>query len=491
MHRVARRLLIALFQSSPHRSVHRYRHTLVTRLPTTDFMFARALAQHHPPSPQQQKLTPPGKNTVQKSLLEFSGTKRKALNEISPQPNKNIPLPAVVTEQRAPRPQSTLISALANTNSFRDGRGSGLIELDGQVFDEAEFDDVGFEDWSDPVKPLQDMEMQAGSNKENPVVIDNDEDFFHDDIAWDEGFDSQAGNVEQQLPLTTIHSSPPIREGTADVPVIIEEDPLPKQVLQETVPPPSEVPPSAQPSSTIPPTPLIDLRKTLFPSSAPLSWSPSPIPPPRPTKQRTLPWRSNPERYDSPSQQSPFPPRRDYSQPISIVRNADKKRNISTMAMDAPPVDWDVLGFTEKDIFEREREARRREVERKNELARIGTEWIDQATRTAKQPVDAAEAVTVAGRRHKKNAGVDEKKKGPDKPERKQIAKLFLSQEQLSVRKMVVEQKKCVFFTGSAGIPLPPGDSMSMRSLLTMACLDRNWEIGVITRDYQCFEKAV
>jgi len=124
------------------------------------------------------------------------------------------------------------------------------------------------------------------------------------------------------------------------------------------------------------------------------------------------------------------------------------------MAMDTPPVDWDVLGLREKDIFEREREARRREVERKNELTRMGTEWIDQATtRPVKQSVDAAAAGTVAGRRHKKNVVVDEKWKGPDKPERKQIAKLFLSQEQLSVRKMVVEEKKSVFFTGSAGIP--------------------------------------
>ena len=124
------------------------------------------------------------------------------------------------------------------------------------------------------------------------------------------------------------------------------------------------------------------------------------------------------------------------------------------MAMDTSPIEWDVLGLTEKDIFEREREARRREVERKNELTRRGTEWIDQAmTTTVKQPVDMTGAAGVVGRRHKKNVGVEEKGKGPLKPERKQIAKLFLSQEQLSVRKMVVEEKKSVFFTGSAGIP--------------------------------------
>jgi hypothetical protein len=106
-------------------------------------------------------------------------------------------------------------------------------------------------------------------------------------------------------------------------------------------------------------------------------------------------------------------------------------------------VDWDVLGLSQKDIFEREVAARRAEMERKNEVMRRGTEWIDAPVKPAVERRKKHKSLVVEG---------DKEKKGV---ERKQIAKLFLSQEQLSVRKMVVEEKKSVFFTGSAG-PKPP-----------------------------------
>ena len=109
------------------------------------------------------------------------------------------------------------------------------------------------------------------------------------------------------------------------------------------------------------------------------------------------------------------------------------------MESTAAGVDWDVLGLSQKDIFERERAARRAEMEAKNEVVRRGTEWID------------APAKPMAERRKKQKTLVVEGEKKDKGVERKQIAKLFLSQEQLSVRKMVVEEKKSVFFTGSAG----------------------------------------
>jgi hypothetical protein len=108
--------------------------------------------------------------------------------------------------------------------------------------------------------------------------------------------------------------------------------------------------------------------------------------------------------------------------------------------MDTPAMDWDVLGLSQKDVFEHKVAARRAEMERKNEVMRRGTEWIDAPAK----PV-------VERRKKQKSLVVEGEKKGV---ERKQIAKLFLSQEQLSVRKMVVEEKKSVFFTGSAG-PTP------------------------------------
>ena len=106
-------------------------------------------------------------------------------------------------------------------------------------------------------------------------------------------------------------------------------------------------------------------------------------------------------------------------------------------------IDWDILGITEKDVFEQQKRERMEELQRKNEVARRGTEWIDQAP--------AQTAVTAPRRRSKKT---EEKPKGEQQKlvnERKPIAKVFLSQEQLSVRKLVVEDKKSVFFTGSAG----------------------------------------
>ena len=113
------------------------------------------------------------------------------------------------------------------------------------------------------------------------------------------------------------------------------------------------------------------------------------------------------------------------------------------MTMQHSSVDWDVLGITEKDVFERQKRERMEELQRKNQVARLATEWIDQPP--------AQNAVT-APRRHARKA--EEKPNvGQQKPvnERKPIAKVFLSQEQLSVRKLVVEDKKSVFFTGSAG----------------------------------------
>jgi hypothetical protein len=380
-------------------------------------MFARALAQAPPPS-SQPKRSPA---TVQKPL-DFGGPKRKAFDELDESPNK-LPLAQPVADN-VPM-ESGLMSALTKGDSFRER----MVEVDGVgMIDMAEFDDDGWQDWSDLVPPKQSQQQAAGS-KGNPVVVAEEEDFFKSDIEWDE-FDSQGGNAGP----TTMRSSPPVQQNTAPAPL---EDPVPPQLQteKENMTPP--LPPSSHPQSSLrslppAPPPPADLAKTLFPSSAPIPWSSSPDPPPppqRPLIKRTLPWQSNNKRV-----------------PSAPTRSLSTKRSISSMAMEsaAPTgVDWDVLGLSQKDIFEREVAARRAEMERENEVMRRGTEWIDAPVKPAVERRKKHKSLVVEG---------DKEKKGV---ERKQIAKLFLSQEQLSVRKMVVEEKKSVFFTGSAG-PKPP-----------------------------------
>jgi hypothetical protein len=119
------------------------------------------------------------------------------------------------------------------------------------------------------------------------------------------------------------------------------------------------------------------------------------------------------------------------------------------MAMEtsSTAVDWDVLGLTEKDVFERTRQERLQELQRKKpDEMRRGTEWIDQ-------PVAQGPVAALAGRRRKRT----EEGKGLQQPskaalnERKALAQVFLSEEQKNVKKLVVEDRKSVFFTGSAG----------------------------------------
>jgi hypothetical protein len=115
------------------------------------------------------------------------------------------------------------------------------------------------------------------------------------------------------------------------------------------------------------------------------------------------------------------------------------------MAMETASVDWDVLGLTEKDIFEKKKMERLDELKRKAEEAKRGMEWLDQA--------QAAPAPAPRRRKRTEDAIKPiQKQQNKLVGDRKPLAKVFLSQEQLSVRKLVVEDKKSVFFTGSAGI---------------------------------------
>jgi hypothetical protein len=107
-------------------------------------------------------------------------------------------------------------------------------------------------------------------------------------------------------------------------------------------------------------------------------------------------------------------------------------------------VDWDVLGLNEKDFFARKKQERVDELRVKQEEAKRGMEWIDQAPAAA--PLAAARR-----RKIKTEDPALKQEKSKLVGDRKPLAKVFLSQEQLNVRKIVVEDKRSVFFTGSAG----------------------------------------
>lgn len=412
-------------------------HTLVINTPAS--MFARACEDHKLTSSQQN----PSAQPVQKTLDFRGGVKRKALDAVE-DTNKRT------SKDFTPARGTGLIAALTKRNSFLETNGQVMI--DGEVFDEADFDDIGMSDWETSPKSIQPAkEITPVAN--NSVVVDVEEDYFKDDdLDWD-------------VSLHTVRSSPPTASALAATQLAAPTPAsLPPEVVQnkENTFPPPPAPTVTEPQS---------LSKLIFPSSEPLPWSSSPAierqaaPPPK----RTLPWVAHPNRYGEPKTQS-YDLKGQKSKIKSIVRE-EKSRGISTMAMEHPSIDWDVLGITEKDVFERQKRERMEELQRKKEVARRGTEWIDQA------PVQTA--ITAPRRRSKKT---EEKPKGEQQKlvdQRKPIAKVFLSQEQLSVRKLVVEDKKSVFFTGSAGSPHKIGNANS-----------RYWKICVVERDYQCLEKG-
>jgi hypothetical protein len=369
-------------------------------------MFARAVQDHERSSSQTTSLkqTPP---TVQKKL-EFGGLKRKVLDVIDDSNKRTSPdrLPVELKQKGV-----DLIQAVTQTDSFMEKKSQ--IVLDDEVFNEADFedfDDIALDDWEIPAsaQPVVTGKEIVGSVKSNPVIV-QEEDYFNDDddMDWDS-------------PLPAIN----------DIAMTNKEN---------TFPPPAK----QAPPTTTEPAPPCSLGKTLFPSSQPLPWSSSPVDQSKPPPKRSLPWLTNPERYAS--NNSFYEPKKSQIKSIVHPRTsaAQTSRGISTMAMEQP-IDFDVLGLNPEIILDEQRAQRQAELrsrkeatQRKEEEMKRGMEWIDEA------------ATTTRRRRQKTEEKPKLSKPGVDK---KAIAPVFLSPEQLSVRKMVVEDKKSVFFTGSAGI---------------------------------------
>ena len=385
-------------------------------------MFARAVQSHTITSSQQKQQ----KSKIQKPLDFTSGPKRGALDAVASTNARNDE-PTVVP--------SGLIAALTKTDSFIETKGQVL--LDGEVFDEAAFDDITIDEWDAPtarstVPVATEAVKMKGTTHNDPVVLDDEDDYFkdYDSMDWD----------MQTEPMAPVHSSlPAANDPPATQPLITCPPYTDQDIIQNKE---NAFHPSADPAIETQPS----LSKILFPSSAPIPWSSSPItaPVPKPPPKRSLPWVRDPNRYVTP-QQPLQQYKKDQSNIKSIVRT--EARRISTMAMEtSSTVDWDVLGLTEKDVIDRTKKERLQELQRKKlDELRPGTEWIDQLA--------PGSLTAAAGRRRKRT----EEAKGLQQPpksalsERKTLAKLFLSEEQKSVRKLVVDDRKSVFFTGSAG----------------------------------------
>lgn len=417
-------------------------------------MFARAVHDHE--SSQKTKL-PQISPVIQRTIDFSANAKRKALDAIDDSSGTQ----AVKQVKQNHSSGSGLIAALSGMDSFIETQGQVL--LDGEVFDEADFDDMDVDGWDSPpkAKPVLPTtvrvktEILSGTVRKDAV---DEDDYFKDvsDLDWDTTEITPAKPETVSITQTALNSSPP---EMASLPVIQPGVPVEEIAIaiktetiqnKENLTPPIMPVLIAEPQPEPEPEPAVqdaqDLGKALFPSSAPLPWSSSPVAVKKPVK-RTLPWLANPNRYGPPAPDATSQYRKEKKTQIkSIVRegSGDGARSISTMAMETGSrVDWDVLGLNEKDIFARKKQERAAELRVKQEEAKRGMEWIDQAP--------AAPAAATRRRKLKTEDTSVKQEKHNLVGDRKPLAKVFLSQEQLSVRKIVVEDKRSVFFTGSAG----------------------------------------
>jgi hypothetical protein len=455
------------------------RHSF-TVSPRRAVMFARAISDYQGNSSQIRASTQLGSSQIQKPL-DFSGVKRKAFDTIDDSNKRPAMEPAPL---RVKEPKSTLSAALSNSESFNDT--TSQLFIDGEPFDEADFEDITIDESdkhpsSTPAKQVE-ARTQSSLDRKASVLIDQDEEYFNDafEMDWDTADSTKPldGHLRSSPPVSkTTHSTVPTTQPATSVPVeqipILIEEKENTSFPPEAVSAPTPAAPEEQP-----------LSKVLFPSSSqPLSWSPSP--PVQPKVKRSLPWVTNPNRYGTAQATGPASNWKKDTQIKSIVRK-DPKRSLSTLSTEH--VDWNVLGITPQGLLknplsnnermEQPRPQQMQETKKADESKKSATDWIDN-------PIVKAEA----GRRRKKEELKAQTKILPPMDKKPVVAKVFLSQEQLSVRKMVVEDKKSVFFTGSAGIRfrnvlrIGTGKSVLLREIISglKKSYERNPESVAVT----------
>jgi len=229
----------------------------------------------------------------------------------------------------------------------------------------------------------------------------------------------------QSVPLSSVLFDEDDFDSDIDLDV---EDPAMKQVVQYPSLPPAD-PAAYSPPKTHSLPAKSSEQKHMADSSQPIPWSSSPIEhlktPPgarreaEPTKRRTLPWLQNSGQAGVAS-----PPESDSNEELPTDRPAKRRSLKAAPTVSATPrpksskhdYPWDT---TQSAIKQKQKDFR--EANKK-----------------------AASAKVVDGTDEVKAAAAAKKRKNT-------VHRIFLSEEQQNVLNLVVEDKKSVFFTGSAG----------------------------------------
>lgn len=231
---------------------------------------------------------------------------------------------------------------------------------------------------------------------------------------------SVSNKTGQAVPLSAVLFDENDFDSDIDLDV---EDPATKTTVQPTTLPHTSTIDSTYYSATTRATPV---KKQELKSSQPIPWSSSPpehfrTPPkpqkaPAPTKRRTLPWLQNASQAKTEAVEESMEEEQEAARPKK--RRSPEASSVATPAPKAskPDYAWNATQSAIKQQQKTLREANKKAV-------------------AAKVNDGADEDVKAAIKRKKKTT----------------LHRIFLSDEQQNVLNMVVENKKSVFFTGSAG----------------------------------------
>jgi hypothetical protein len=300
---------------------------------------------------------------------------------------------------------------------------NGQVLIEGEVFDEADFEDIEIEDWDGKSLPTSSEQVEKDD------AISHSQEYFKDDddIDWTSVLDHPKLEEIKLDEIDVVQpppaSQPPVEACASDIYNEGEIDPLPVQhdTIQE------KEASSPRPDPLTPQNPDPSLAKLLFPSSATFTWPTSSIRDPRSVK------RSRTEDSITYNQSEITPSK-------SLLRT-ETVRGISTMTTEQR-IDFGILGITQTNLAQSlKSEAREKFRPPLNHIPEAIR--IDHTSETESSPPKRT-------RKQKKAEELVNPAKLAN--ETKPLAKIFLSQEQKNVRKLVVEDKKSVFYTGSAGI---------------------------------------
>ena len=212
--------------------------------------------------------------------------------------------------------------------------------------------------------------------------------------------------------------------------------------------------PSTTSSKTLLPSPISEMPVTprTLASSAPLPWSSSPpshhqIPPPEPvvaattestrnpTKRRTLPWTEEEKRQNLVA--------------AGPVHSRKRKRDMADNSKNL--LGQGIPESVAENITMQKEHALVAQASGSTPLPKNKSISLYPWNQTASAVKEEQKKLREGHRKLAKDSGGSRFPKANNKKKRESVARVFLSDEQKSVLDLVAEQKKSVFFTGSAG----------------------------------------